>query len=473
MGKPAARLVDMMSNAGMITGPGAPTVLINKMPAARVGDMHTTPMVTPGTPPIPQVGGPIVGPGCANVLISKMPAAVVGDMATTVGPPGTIMLGSMNVLIGMNGSGGGGGGGSASAALAQAAQGLKAGTVSPVEGTEAYPIEIQTQALVMQEYLTPQGQKLDLAVIDAMAQSHAQQEKNEEKLAKITIQDFAEMLKTEESENGVEKARFFASRLTHDVLNDKAKAFINGTDTNPKNDPNIMPSRFMLLWGADDAKLQETNEHPDSTEHKITVANLRKGLRAIGYDVEETGTYDDKLDNAVAQYSIKVVSGCSNEQTYTVEKGEDLGMIAQRFRLPSWKYLYEYNKDEIGENPDLLEPGTELEIPQWDSTTCDERIQKRGGNPSLYVGGRPFIYPWELVSGTLADFDGSVYTETNQSSSFEKKKPYEIKDGDTGAVLASGEIGSSEELNVLVPDVAQNLLVVDGEEYRIWNGEEE
>jgi len=28
-------------------------------PAARIGDMHTCPMVTPGTPPVPHVGGPL------------------------------------------------------------------------------------------------------------------------------------------------------------------------------------------------------------------------------------------------------------------------------------------------------------------------------------------------------------------------------------------------------------------------------
>lgn len=69
-------------------------------PAARLTDMHTCPMQTPGTPPIPHVGGPITGPGVPNVLIGKMPAAVVGDMATCVGPPDTIVKGSATVLIG-------------------------------------------------------------------------------------------------------------------------------------------------------------------------------------------------------------------------------------------------------------------------------------------------------------------------------------------------------------------------------------
>ena len=69
-------------------------------PAARVGDMHTCPMQTPGVPPIPHVGGPIMPPGVPTVLIGGMPAACLGDMCTCVGPPDTIAKGSATVLIG-------------------------------------------------------------------------------------------------------------------------------------------------------------------------------------------------------------------------------------------------------------------------------------------------------------------------------------------------------------------------------------
>ena len=69
-------------------------------PAARLTDMHTCPMVTPGLPPIPHVGGPIVGPGVPTVLIDKLPAAVVGDHAVCVGPPDVIIQGSSTVMIG-------------------------------------------------------------------------------------------------------------------------------------------------------------------------------------------------------------------------------------------------------------------------------------------------------------------------------------------------------------------------------------
>ncbi|WP_028311250.1 PAAR domain-containing protein [Derxia gummosa] len=68
-------------------------------PAARLTDMHTCPMQTPGLPPVPHVGGPVVGPGAPTVLIGKLPAAVVGDSAVCVGPPDTIVMGSTTVLI--------------------------------------------------------------------------------------------------------------------------------------------------------------------------------------------------------------------------------------------------------------------------------------------------------------------------------------------------------------------------------------
>lgn len=69
-------------------------------PAARLTDMHVCPMVTPGVPPIPHVGGPISGPCCPTVLIGSLPAARVSDMAVCVGPPDVIVMGSVTVLIG-------------------------------------------------------------------------------------------------------------------------------------------------------------------------------------------------------------------------------------------------------------------------------------------------------------------------------------------------------------------------------------
>lgn len=66
-------------------------------PAARLTDMHVCPMLTG---PVPHVGGPISGPGAPTVLIGGLPAARVGDMAVCVGPPDVIAMGCFTVLIG-------------------------------------------------------------------------------------------------------------------------------------------------------------------------------------------------------------------------------------------------------------------------------------------------------------------------------------------------------------------------------------
>lgn len=68
-------------------------------PAATVGSMHICPMLNPGAPPPPHVGGP-VSQGVPTVLIGGKPAATVGSMCTCAGPPDSIVQGESNVLIG-------------------------------------------------------------------------------------------------------------------------------------------------------------------------------------------------------------------------------------------------------------------------------------------------------------------------------------------------------------------------------------
>jgi uncharacterized Zn-binding protein involved in type VI secretion len=133
MGKPAARMGDQTAHGGVIVK-GQPNVLIGGKPAARLTDMHTCPMQTPGTPPIPHVGGPIVGPGAPTVLIGGMPAAVVGDSCVCTGPPDSIVAGCTTVLIGQGGGGGGG--------LSGAGAGPKKGEAKSAEGKEGHSLDV-------------------------------------------------------------------------------------------------------------------------------------------------------------------------------------------------------------------------------------------------------------------------------------------------------------------------------------------
>lgn len=68
-------------------------------PAARLLDMHVCPMVTPGVPPIPHVGGPILPPCSVTVLTGMLPQARLTDRALCVGPPDIIVKGSTTVLV--------------------------------------------------------------------------------------------------------------------------------------------------------------------------------------------------------------------------------------------------------------------------------------------------------------------------------------------------------------------------------------
>lgn len=95
---PAARLGDLTSHGTPLApGPGSPTVLIEGMPAwCAEADLHACPLVT-GI--VPHVGG-VVEKGSVTVLIEDLPAARMGDVIVEVGPPNAIAMGCLTVMIG-------------------------------------------------------------------------------------------------------------------------------------------------------------------------------------------------------------------------------------------------------------------------------------------------------------------------------------------------------------------------------------
>lgn len=66
-------------------------------PAARQGDEHVCPVVTPGG--VPHKGGPIRGTGYSSVLIEGVASAVAGNSCTCAGAIDKIVSGSGNVFI--------------------------------------------------------------------------------------------------------------------------------------------------------------------------------------------------------------------------------------------------------------------------------------------------------------------------------------------------------------------------------------
>ncbi|WP_439524353.1 PAAR domain-containing protein [Marivita sp.] len=69
-------------------------------PQARIFDLHAcmTPFIPPPPPPGVPAPIPIAPPGAITVLVGKMPAARLGDLTIAV-PPHPIVKGSFTVLI--------------------------------------------------------------------------------------------------------------------------------------------------------------------------------------------------------------------------------------------------------------------------------------------------------------------------------------------------------------------------------------
>jgi uncharacterized Zn-binding protein involved in type VI secretion len=93
--------MDQTAHGGLISM-GYPTVVIGNMPAARIGDMHTCPLVTVL---VPHVGGPLIM-GSFTVLVGFMPQSRVTDMLICIGPPDMVAVGCTTVMVGMAGAAG-------------------------------------------------------------------------------------------------------------------------------------------------------------------------------------------------------------------------------------------------------------------------------------------------------------------------------------------------------------------------------
>ncbi len=149
---------------------------------------------------------------------------------------------------------------------------------------------------------------------------------------------------------------------------------------------------------------------------------------------------------------------------YTVKQGEDLGLIAEKYCLPSWKYLYELNKEAIGDNPDLLQPGTKLSIPAWDATSGDEKIEAKGAKAFAYTGGLGYRYPWVPFSLSLVGEDGKTVLEQ-----LDEPAPFVVRLRDTNQIVSEGEITNPDQLGILLPH-AQVKVGIKGTPLHI-NGE--
>jgi nucleoid-associated protein YgaU len=74
------------------------------------------------------------------------------------------------------------------------------------------------------------------------------------------------------------------------------------------------------------------------------------------------GKIDPDYRSADLVMNIKATAGTGGTKEYTVVSGDNLTKIGKKFNV-KWKDIFEANKDKI-KNPDHIEPGWKLKIPQ-------------------------------------------------------------------------------------------------------------
>jgi nucleoid-associated protein YgaU len=79
------------------------------------------------------------------------------------------------------------------------------------------------------------------------------------------------------------------------------------------------------------------------------------------WDVYNTIDPDYRSGDLVMNINVAGGTASSSEEEYTVEKGDNLSKIGERYGV-SWQEIYEANKHQV-KDPDLIQPGWKLKIP--------------------------------------------------------------------------------------------------------------
>lgn len=272
----------------------------------------------------------------------------------------------------------------------------------------------------------------------------------------LRIMDFREILETIETETDYDSAKVFASALDYKALCELA---LKGT---VGNEPDKMPSRFFLLPGADDAVIEVLDSHPEEKPHQISIANLRKGLIALGYQCPPKGSsFDPDLRIQFEEYLRSLTfPKKSNTTKHKVRKGETLGGIALMYGLPGWHALYALNSGVIGASPDRIEIGLDLKIPSRNTARGEQLIRQRGGDPGKWMGGLRYDYPWVVLSLNLTDEQGNPV-------SLKRERNFQVMDSLSEMELAKGKIRSGSRLTCLVPNSKSVSMIIEGLELKI------
>ena len=310
----------------------------------------------------------------------------------------------------------------------------------------------------------------------------------------MTLRDIVEELTRIEGEQGYEQAREIAQSLDYDKVCDLCD--ISDGD----NDPNIMPSRFMLLPGADDDSLQANGclnaapwpIHPDAPT-TFSIAFMKQCLIIGGYiegekpvwqstpaeedtqqeseqadAIESTATeqpaiFDEVLLAAYQQYLANRTKTTATQRQqaagqHQVKAGETLSAIAEKYGYKYWQILWQSNQDTL-ENPDLIKEGDTLTLPK-EPPSLAEWLKEQDADQA-YISNNNYHFPAHYFSLSLVD-DMNQPEEASDGNIFEAyTKVSKESDAETNTESSAETlphlfyqltVSNYDQLGVLLPD---------------------
>ena len=139
-----------------------------------------------------------------------------------------------------------------------------------------------------------------------------------------------------------------------------------------------------------------------TTTTSITQITLAKAPGAA--HVNATAASDSAT--ALAAGNPKAPAASKPAATWTVRQGDSLSVIATAFGVPGgWQALYAANRQAIGPNPNVIRPGTTLELPRRQApmrytvmpgdtlSGIATALAMPGGWQTLYAANRQAIGP--------------------------------------------------------------------------------
>ncbi len=142
---------------------------------------------------------------------------------------------------------------------------------------------------------------------------------------------------------------------------------------------------------------------------------------------------------------------CMAHKEVTTAHGDSLDSLARAHGIDDWHLLWEMNKGVV-KNPDLLEAGTKIKIPEHDQFEKGRKeLGERGYDARAYFGGRWYLSPLEVVSVTVLDPD---------EKPIKAGTPYKIVDAH-GKVVSEGKLDDDGLFDEL-PRGLKYFLHIDG-----------